>query len=150
MLYFLYVVAYLGKDPGDMKIGQQGIDQPPETISPSAETRDTITAKLPLGQTTGFESGNSENVSWPGRMNVQQYRQTEGITGQRGRADEEKKSHGHDDIKNKKVEFSIKPPSEELWKSLYKRHWPQLLSYYDIDLLGRYVLKTEHLSCWTE
>ncbi|KAL9968180.1 hypothetical protein ACROYT_G026523 [Oculina patagonica] len=39
----------------------------------------------------------------------------------------------------KRTEFSIKPPSFELWKGLYQRHWPQLLNYYNISLLGRYV-----------
>ena len=34
-------------------------------------------------------------------------------------------------------EFPIKPPSAELWKGLYQRHWPQLLNYYNISLLGR-------------
>ncbi len=36
-----------------------------------------------------------------------------------------------------RTKFSIKPPSFELWKGLYQRHWPQLLNYYNISLLGR-------------
>lgn len=31
------------------------------------------------------------------------------------------------------------PPSVEMWKGLYQRHWPELLNYYNISLLGRLV-----------
>lgn len=39
------------------------------------------------------------------------------------------------------------PPSVEMWKGLYQRHWPELLNYYNISLLGRYlsVLPPVHL-----
>lgn len=40
-------------------------------------------------------------------------------------------------VRKRRTEFSIKPPSVELWKGLYQRHWPQLLNYYNISLLGR-------------
>lgn len=37
-------------------------------------------------------------------------------------------------------EFSSKaPPSVEMWRGLYQRHWPELLNYYNISLLGRLV-----------
>ena len=39
--------------------------------------------------------------------------------------------------RKKRREFSSKLPSVELWKGLYQRHWPQLLNYYNISLLGR-------------
>ena len=44
---------------------------------------------------------------------------------------------GQKSARNRRTEFSIKPPSVELWKGLYQRHWPQLLNYYNISLLGR-------------
>ena len=39
--------------------------------------------------------------------------------------------------RHKRTEFSFKAPSVELWKGLYQRHWPELLNYYNISLLGR-------------
>lgn len=41
--------------------------------------------------------------------------------------------------RKKRPGFSFKSPSVELWRGLYQRHWPQVLSYYNISLLGRYV-----------
>ena len=39
--------------------------------------------------------------------------------------------------RHKRTESSFKAPSVELWKGLYRRHWPELLNYYNISLLGR-------------
>lgn len=39
--------------------------------------------------------------------------------------------------RKKRSGFSFKSPSVELWRGLYQRHWPQVLSYYNISLLGR-------------
>ncbi|XP_022809828.1 sterol regulatory element-binding protein cleavage-activating protein-like, partial [Stylophora pistillata] len=45
----------------------------------------------------------------------------------------------------KRPGFSFKSPSVELWRGLYQRHWPQVLSYYNISLLGRYVTVLPHV-----
>jgi len=49
-------------------------------------------------------------------------------------SDENKK---RESSREKGTEFSIKPPTVELWKGLYQRHWPELLNNYNISLLGR-------------
>ncbi|XP_073236270.1 sterol regulatory element-binding protein cleavage-activating protein-like isoform X4 [Porites lutea] len=39
----------------------------------------------------------------------------------------------------RKREFLKKPTSVEFWNGLYQRYWPDVLNYYNISLLGRYV-----------
>lgn len=52
-----------------------------------------------------------------------------------------------EELRKRRSEFSPKAPSVEIWKGLYQRHWPELLNYYNISLLGRYlsVLPPVHL-----
>lgn len=118
MLYFLYVVTHPGT----------GV---PDNTAHGQETREQ-SKHLPPVRTDSYKAGSAEDASSPGGVNTLLNRQGEGRLPEEGR-----KRAVLEDKEPGRAQFSIKPPSEELWKNLYKRHWPQLLSYYDINLLGR-------------
>ena len=127
VLYFLYVVTHPGT----------GV---PDSTPHGSETNEE-SKNLPPEWTDSYKAGSAGRTSSPGGVNKLFNGRREGMTG-------EERWPGKDSGASR-AQFSIKPPSEELWKDLYKKHWPQLLSYYDISLLGRYSMH-EVLCCGSQ
>jgi len=105
--YFIYILCYPGSKSLDTSSGQQNLDKAVENANMANSSSKIEDNKIRFTQ--GVEE-NSNQSGW--------------------------KSTGEATRKSR-TEFSIKTPSVELWKGLYQRHWPQLLNYYNISLLGR-------------
>ena len=94
---------------------------------PGSESVDKPQEKLKSG-----ENSNSEKYSL--NHEGSEMKLTQGGDRMNLRSDEKRET---EPTRRKRTEFSFKAPSVELWKGLYRRHWPELLNYYNISLLGR-------------
>ena len=106
-IYFIYILSYPRSESPDTLPGQQNSDKIAENANIANSSSKFEDSNIRVTQ----EAEESFNQS--------------GWTSARKSA------------RKRGTEFPIKPPSAELWKGLYQRHWPQLLNYYNISLLGR-------------
>lgn len=105
--YFIYILSYPGSKSLDTSSGQQNLDKAAENANMANSSSKTEDSKIRFTQ--GVEESSNQS-GWKSTR---------------------------ESTRKSRTEFSIKPPSVELWKGLYQRHWPQLLNYYNISLLGR-------------
>lgn len=108
-IYFIYILSYPRSESPDTLPDQQNSDK-------IAENANTANSSSTFGDSKiRFTQGVEESINQSGWTSARK------------------------SARKRRAEFPIKPPSAELWKGLYQRHWPQLLNYYNISLLGRYV-----------
>lgn len=107
VFYFIYILSYPGLQSVDILEDQQSSEKSSENVNVGNSSLKFEDSKTRSAQ----GGGESSNLSGP--------------------------KSARESTSKKRAEFSIKPPSVELWKGLYQRHWPQLLNYYNISLLGR-------------
>lgn len=107
VFYFIYILSYPGLQSVETSQDQQSSEKSSENVNIGNSSLKFEDSKMKSTQ----EGGEGSNLSGP--------------------------KSARESTSKKRTEFSIKPPSVELWKGLYQRHWPQLLNYYNISLLGR-------------
>lgn len=105
--YFIYILSYPGSESLDTSENQKNSDKAAENANMANSSSKFEDSKIRFTQ--GVEDSSNQS-RW---------------------------KSARESARTKRSEFPIKPPSVELWKGLYQRHWPQLLNYYNISLLGR-------------